>query len=70
LEQSAGGLRCLRFGSRPNTDALQWLKRQGITQARSRVAELVSSEADRRVQIWMRVALRGEGMSDLAREFD
>jgi hypothetical protein len=37
--------------------------------ARARVDELLAGEEDRRVQIWARVTLGGERMSDLAAEF-
>ena len=55
-------------GARHDADALRWLKRRGMEQARRRVAELSSGEEDQRVQLWMRVALGSERMSDLARE--
>jgi hypothetical protein len=51
---------------RLDADASRWLRRQGMTQARARVAKLVAEEDDRRVQTWMRVTLGGERMNDLA----
>ena len=54
---------------RPDADASRWLRRQGAMAARARVDELLAGEEDRRVQIWARVTLGGERMSDLAAEF-
>jgi len=54
---------------RPDVDASRWLRRQGMTQARALVAELLAGEDDRRVRIWARVSLGGERLSDLAGEF-
>jgi REP element-mobilizing transposase RayT len=57
------------LGSVRDADASRWLRRQGMTQTRARVAGLLAGEEDRRVQIWARVTLGGERMSDLAGEF-
>jgi len=54
---------------RPSDDVSRWLKRQGKTAARERAAESLAGEGDRRIQIWTRVTLCGERMTDLAAEF-
>ncbi len=50
----------LKASPRHDADGLRWARRQGMAQARARVAELSAAEADPRVRTWMRVVLGGE----------
>ena len=50
-------------------EEIRWRKRTGRQNIQKRVRTLVQEEDDRRIQIWIRVRLGGQRMTDVARDY-